>query len=170
MRLNKQGKPIVLRLMAATDSPPQQVEAKLITGWLQQLGLTIKFSVIDSGALTSDMYNSHGSTWEPNFDLVVSNWVGFYDPGQTLNYLTTGQIGGLNEPCWSDAQYDRLAVEQASTLNLGQRKNLIWQMQQIMYQQTPWIVLSLPRQPRSLQHRQVDRLDAALGQRPSLAV
>ena len=43
-------------------------------------------------------------------------------------------------------------------------------MQQIMYQQTPWIVLDLPRQPRGLQHRQVDRLDAEVrtaAERPS---
>ena len=36
VRLNKQGKPIVLRLMTTTDFPEGQVEAKLITGWLEQ--------------------------------------------------------------------------------------------------------------------------------------
>ena len=51
VRLNKQGKPIVLRLEVPTDTPAEQIEAKLITGWLQQLGLKIKLSVVDSGAL-----------------------------------------------------------------------------------------------------------------------
>ena len=38
VRLNKQGKAITLRLATTTDFPQGQVEAKLIAGWLQQLG------------------------------------------------------------------------------------------------------------------------------------
>ena len=144
VRLNKQGKPIVLRLEATTDDPECQIEAKLIAGWLQQLGLKIKLSVIDEGALTSDVYNAHGSTWAPNFDLVVWDWTGYYDPGQTLTCLTTGEIGNLDEPYWSNAQYDALNTVQSSTLDPQARKNVIWQMQQIMYQQTPWLVTVYP--------------------------
>ena len=144
VRLNKQGKPIVLRLEATTDQPGCQIEAKLITGWLQQLGLTIKLSVVDSGALESDMYNAHGSIWAPNFDLIVWEWTGYFDPGQTLNALTTREIGNLNDPYWSNAQYDKLAVAQDSAVNLQQRQTIIWQMQQIMYQQTPWIPTNYP--------------------------
>ena len=144
VRLDRQGKPIVLRLEATTDFTQGQAEAKLITGWLQQLGLKIEFSVIDSGALESDMYNYHGGKWEPNFDLVVSGWTGYYDPGETLDCFITQQIGNLNEPFWSDAEYDKLAVEQASTVDPRQRQPIIWQMQQIMYQESPWIVLDYP--------------------------
>jgi peptide/nickel transport system substrate-binding protein len=144
VRLNKQGKPIVLRLQATTDDPPGQIDAKLITGWLQQLGLTIKLSVIDSGALTSNIYNAHGKTWAPNFDMDVSGWVGYFDAGETMACLATSEIGNLDEPYWSDAQYDKLAVEQASAIDPQQRQALIWQMQQIMYQQTPWIPLAYP--------------------------
>ena len=88
-RLNKQGKPIVLRLEATTDQPACQTEAKLITGWLQKLGLTIKLSVIDSGTLTTTSTTpmaAHGrrtSTWSSG------EWTGYFDPGQTLNALTT---------------------------------------------------------------------------------
>ena len=65
LRLNKQGKPIVLRLETPTDEPAEQVEAKLITGWLQQLGLTIKFSVVDSGALDADMIKLMAASGRP---------------------------------------------------------------------------------------------------------
>ncbi len=144
VRLNKQGKPIVLRLEATTDQPECQIEAKLIAGWLQQLGLTIKLSVVDSGALESDMYNAHGNTWAPNFDLIVWEWTGYFDPGQTVDALTTSEIGNLNDPCWSNAAYDKLAVEQGSAVDPQQRKNIIWQMQRIMYQQSPWIPTLYP--------------------------
>ena len=144
VRLNKQGQPIVLRLETPTNFAEGQIEAKLITGWLQRLGLKIKFSVIDAGALESDIYNAQGNSWAPNFDLVVWSWTGWFDPGQTLNILTGSQIGSMNDTYWSDAEYDKLAVEQESTVDPQQRAQIIWHMQQIMYQQSPWIPLNYP--------------------------
>ena len=145
-RLNKQGKPITLRLVTTTDFPEGQTEAKLIDGWLGQLGLKIDLSVIDSGQFTSLVYNESGGVWKPDFDLAVWDWGGYYDPGLTLNCLTTNEIGSLNEPFWSNAQYDALAVQQGQTLDPTQRQALIWQMQQIMYQQSPWIVTTYPEE------------------------
>jgi peptide/nickel transport system substrate-binding protein len=146
VRLNKQGKPIVLRLETTTDSSSGQSEAKLIAGWLGQLGIKIKLSVIDSGQLTSDIYNAKGSTWEPDFDLAVWYWEGYYDPGLTLNCFRTDEIGSLNEPYWSNAQFDSLAVQQGQTLDPTKRQAIIQQMQQIMYVQTPWIVMTHPQE------------------------
>ena len=144
VRLNKQGKPIVLRLMTSTDQAGCQIDMRLIAGWLQQLGLTTKLSVVDYGTFLGDIYNAHGSTWAPSFDLTVSWWTGYYDAGVVLNCLTTGEIGSLDEPYWSNPQYDKLAVAQASALDPQKRQAIIWQMQQIMYQQSPWIPLTYP--------------------------
>ena len=110
----------------------------------RQLGLKIRLSVIDVGQFTSAIYNYSGNIWKPDFDLTVWDWGSYYDPGQTLNCLTTGEIGSLNEPFWSNAQYDALAVQQGRTLDPQKRKAIVWQMQQIMYQQSPWIVIAYP--------------------------
>ena len=50
VRLNKQGKPITLRLYATTDDTSGQIDAKLIAGWLGKLGLKIKLSVLESAS------------------------------------------------------------------------------------------------------------------------
>ena len=144
VRLNKQGKPIVLRLMTTTSWPQGLTEAKLITAWLQQLGLKIKLSVVDYGAYTSAVYNESGNTWKPDFDMTLWDWAGYYDPGQTLACLTTNEIGTLNEPFWSDPEYDALNVQQSQTIDPQKRQQIIWHMQQIMYQQSPWIVITYP--------------------------
>jgi peptide/nickel transport system substrate-binding protein len=143
-RLDLRGKPIKLRLYSSTDSSPEQSEAKLITGWLDSLGLKITLSVVDPGTLQADIYNSHGKAWAPDYDLVVWNWTGYFDPGQTLVCFTTPQIGSLDEPYWSNAQYDALNTQQASAIDPQVRKTPIWEMQQLMYQQTPWVVLTYP--------------------------
>ncbi len=144
VRLNKQGKPIVLRLQTPSDPPLRATEARLITGWLQQLGLKIKLSVIDSGALESDMTNMKGSAFAPNFDLVVWDLIGNYDPGQTMNYFTTSQFGLNNDYYWSNPEYDKLAVEQASAVDPKQRQAIIWRMQQLMYEGSPDVVMLYP--------------------------
>ena len=145
VRLNKQGQPITLRLWAMTDFPEAQIEAKLIAGWFQKLGLKIHLSIIDRGAEESRVWNFKGNTYAPDFDMYVDDWAGYSDPGQTLTSETTAQIGSTNEPCWSDAEFDKLNVEQASALDPTARKNIIGKMQQVMYQQTPWVVLVYPQ-------------------------
>ena len=144
VRLNKQGKPIVLRLQATTDQAPCDIEAKLIAGWLQQLGLKIRLEIIDSGTLTNNIYNYQGNTPAPNFDLVVWEWTGYFDPGQTLSALTTSEIGNLNEPLWSNAEYNKLAIQQAETVDPQQRAQVLWKMQQLQYVESPWIPITYP--------------------------
>jgi peptide/nickel transport system substrate-binding protein len=139
-----QGQPITLRLWATTDSVPEQTEAGLIASWFKQLGLKIQYSTIDQGALENRIWFYQGDTFVPNFDMYVWSWDGYNDPGQTLSTMTTSQIENSNEPAWSNAQFDRLNTQQFAALDPEKRKQLIWQMQQIMYEQTPWIVTTYP--------------------------
>jgi peptide/nickel transport system substrate-binding protein len=143
-RVDKQGKPIVLRLYATADNVPSQTEGKLITGWLSQLGIDVRFSVLDAGALSARVWNFEGDAYRPDFDLYIDSWLGYVDPGQTLLAESTSQIGGTNEPCWSNAEFDKLSEAQATELDPEQRKQTIWRMQQIMYEQTPWVVVAYP--------------------------
>jgi peptide/nickel transport system substrate-binding protein len=140
-----QGKPIKLRLWTTTESPQNQTAIKLIAGWLQELGLKIELSVLDPGALQARVWNFSGNDYIPDFDMYVWDWAGYGDPGQTLSAQTTAQIGNTNEPCWSNAEYDRLNGEQAAALDPEARKDYIWQMQRVMYEQTPWVVLTYPQ-------------------------
>ncbi len=91
------------------------------------------------------MFNYKGTTFAPDFDMGLSDWAGYGDPGETLTSFTTAQIGGTNEPAWSNAAFDKLNVQQSAALDPTTRRNLIWQMQQIFYQQSPQIVLVYPK-------------------------
>ena len=139
------GKPISLRLWATTESSPEQTDLKLLAGWFKKLGLKTVLSILDPGALQARIWNFQGNTYVPDFDMYVWDWAGYSDPGQTLSAEISAQIGNTNEPCWSNAEYDALNSRQAATLDANARKDLIWKMQQIMYEQTPWVVLSYPQ-------------------------
>ena len=137
VRLNKQGKPIVLRLEAPTDYPAEadrgQADHRLAAAARpddQALGGRFGCSRRDISTPMAAL-GRRTSTWSSGA------WTGYYDPGQTMDCFTTSQIGSLQRLYWSNAQYDKLAVEQASTVDPQQRQAIIWQMQQIMYQQSP---------------------------------
>ena len=146
VRLNKQGKPIVLRLWARTESPQSQVMGKLITGWFSRLGLKIQYSVHDDSTLTDGQLNYVGKTYKPDYDMYIWEWEpSGSDPQRRLGYFTTDQIQNQNDACWSNAQYDRLFAEQSTTLDQQKRKQIVWQMEKIIYDQSPYIVLDYPK-------------------------
>ncbi len=146
VRLNKQGKPIVLRLWARTDSDPSQVMGKLITQWFRELGLKIQYSVQSEATLTDAELNYAGKVFKPDYDIYLWFWQpSGSDPSRRVGYFTTDQIQGNNDCAWSDPLYDKLFQQQSTTLDQQQRKQIIWQMEKIFYVQTPYVVLDYPK-------------------------
>jgi len=79
----------------------------------------------------------------------VWGWGGDFDPGFLLSIFLTSQINGWSDSAWSDPQYDRLYAAQAAELDPQKRKAIIWQMEQIIYQQSPYVLLVTRRPCRS---------------------
>ncbi len=142
IREDKKGKPISLRLWALAESTSTQGEGKLIAGWFEQLGLDIRFEVVDNGVASDAMYAWEGDYPAPDYDMILWFWDGYYDPGSTLQCFTTSQIGWWNEVYWSDAEYDDLCVQQGRELDGQKRAEIIWRMQEVMYAQNPQNVLT----------------------------
>jgi len=139
-----QGKPIKLRLYARTESPESQNCGKLITGWFEEIGLDIDYQVIDDGALGDKQYNYEGDQYAPDFDMFIWGWGGDVDPNFILSVMTTGSIESWSDCMWSNKEYDRLFLEQQSTIDLQERIALVHQMQQIIYDESPYIPLVYP--------------------------
>ena len=142
VRVDKQGKPITLRLAARSESMNSQSAAKLLAGWFEQIGLKITLQTMDDGALSDAMYAKVGGKLSPDYDMFLWGWYSDLDPDAILSDFTTAQIGGWSDCAWSDAEYDKLYDEQAHTLDPVARKALIDKMQQIIYEQSPYIVLA----------------------------
>jgi peptide/nickel transport system substrate-binding protein len=143
---NNGNKDISLRLWSRTQSPQSQVEGKLITGWWRDLGLDIKYSVEDEGVLIDGGYNTVGNTFKPDYDIYLWQWQpSGSDPGRRLGYFRTAQIQNQNDCGWSDPQYDQLWTQQSQELDPQKRREIAYQMQQIFYEASPYIVLDYPK-------------------------
>ena len=139
---NNGGKDIKLRLWSRAQSPQSQIEGKLIAGWWKALGLDIEYSVEDEGVLYDGGYNYVGETYKPDYDIYLWAWQpSGSDPGRRLGYFLTDQIEGQNDCCWSNKQYDDLWQQQSRELDPQKRKEISYQMQEILYRESPYIVL-----------------------------
>ncbi len=142
VRLNKQGKPIVLRLQARNEETESQVAGKLITSWFDKLGITIKFSVVDEGVLQTEIYNMKGKTYAPDWDMFLWGWGEYVDPNYILGVFTKAQINGWNDCCWTNPTYDKLYAEQAQEMDPVKRAAEVQQMQKLFYDAAPYVVLA----------------------------
>ncbi|HOT23512.1 MAG TPA: ABC transporter substrate-binding protein [Thermoleophilia bacterium] len=139
------GKPIKLRLWARSESLSSQNMGKLIAGWFSDIGLKIEFQVMDDGAISDKLYNYDADcAYAPDYDMYIWDFWGYADPGDTLSSFTTDQIEWWNDPCWSNAEFDRLAKEQYGEMDPAARLDMIHRMQQIMYVESPEIVVDYP--------------------------
>jgi peptide/nickel transport system substrate-binding protein len=138
------GKPIKLRLYARSESPESQNCGKLITGWFQEIGLDIDYQVIDDGALGDKQYNYDGDQYAPDFDMFIWGWGGDVDPNFILSIMTTNSIENWSDCVWSNAEYDKLFLQQQSTIDVQERIAIVKQMQQIVYDESPYIPLVYP--------------------------
>jgi len=139
------GEPIELRLWGDNEIIASSTTGKLIAGWFQDIGLKIKFTMIDYGWATDQMYNYEGDVMVPDWDMLLTYWAGDYDPGFLLSVYTGEQIENWNESGWSDPEYDRLYKEQDATLDSKARLDMIHRMQEIFYEQSPNITFAYPQ-------------------------
>ena len=139
-----EGKDIKLRLYARTESPESQNCGKLITGWFEEVGLDIDYQVIEDGALGDKQYNYDGDEYAPDFDMFIWGWGGDVDPNFILSVMTTSSIESWSDCMWSNEEYDKLFLEQQTTIDVQERIALVHQMQQIIYDESPYIPLVYP--------------------------
>jgi peptide/nickel transport system substrate-binding protein len=139
-----EGKDIKLRLHARTESPESHNCGKLITGWFEDVGLDIDYQVIDDGALGDKQYNYDGDDHAPDFDMFIWGWGGDVDPNFILSVMTTNSIESWSDCMWSNEEYDKLFLEQQTTIDVQERIALVHQMQQIIYDESPYIPLTYP--------------------------
>jgi peptide/nickel transport system substrate-binding protein len=144
IRLDKQGKPINLRFIVAAGGAEETV-AKLITGWLQEIGLKITLSVMDTGSYLGKIYNTVGTRFAPDYDLELMTDATYVDPDAVLSWYTTSQVGGWSDTYWSNKEYDSLYEQQATAMDPAKRKQIVDKMQEIVYKDSPAIFLVGPK-------------------------
>ena len=108
----------------------------MISNWLRLIGIQVTTETRDPKVLAA------AGCATCDYDMMLADREGGADPGFLLSTLTSAEVEtGLNSTGYSSPVYDALYHQQASTLSQDQRRSIVWQMQQVAFEDQPCIVL-----------------------------
>ena len=128
------GEPLELRFIVRTEAPETIDAGEFIVEWLADVGISLKTEAINDNKLTDVWYAN-------DYDMYIWGWGVEPDPNFQLSTYTTSQCGIWSDTCYSNEEYDQLFKDQQSAESLEERESIITQMQQILYQDRPEMVL-----------------------------
>jgi peptide/nickel transport system substrate-binding protein len=82
---------------------------------------------------TDDDCDAAASTGYARFDIAMWDWVGYVDPDFMLSVVTKDQWCSWSDTGWDNADYDAMYLEQGTLIDPEARRELVYQMQQIIY-------------------------------------
>jgi peptide/nickel transport system substrate-binding protein len=141
-RLDKQGKPIVLRLVMPDSDENYPKAAEFIKDWYGQLGIELQTQVYDSNTLTDLLLppEAGGKNNLAKYDIELWGWAGNPDPDGLLMVFLCDEIGSLSDSNFCDQAYDALYAQQ-KTLSGPDRNAVLATMQNLIYDLAPYDIL-----------------------------
>jgi peptide/nickel transport system substrate-binding protein len=139
LRTRPDGEPIgTLRLLARKDSQTSKKTMGYLKEWLGELDIASEVKVVEENTLYD--FQSTGGGKVGNYDIFEWFWTHEGDPNFILAVPTCQQRGLTSDTWYCNARYDNLNVAQRGETDSSARVALIKQMQQIIYEDSPWLV------------------------------
>ena len=135
IRVSPDGDPLSFTLLIRSESTDGQQAGALIKDFLAEVGIEITISVIDEGTLTDRIY-------EGDFDMFIWGWYVDVDPTSILKVMTTDEIMSWSDSFYSNPVYDEMHLRQQRIMDRDERQELIFEMQRMIYEDAPYIILS----------------------------
>ncbi len=130
------GSPLEYRLYATDDAKEARI-LEIISDGLSQIGISAPATLMDEDSLIA-LYPAF------DFDLIYWGWGLDPDPDFAMLIFTCDQReeGGWSDSGYCDADFDAMYTEQGITFDRDARRDLIWQMQEKLFNDRPYIVLT----------------------------
>jgi peptide/nickel transport system substrate-binding protein len=135
IREDQEGNPLEYRLYAEDDATETRV-LEIISDGLAQIGISAPPTPMDEDSLIA-LYPDF------DFDLIKWGWGLDPDPDFAMLIFTCDERaeGGWNDSGYCDEEFDEMYVQQGITVDHEARRELIWQMQEKLFDERPYIML-----------------------------
>jgi peptide/nickel transport system substrate-binding protein len=130
----KDGTPLTYRFLI-DDTASSARLAEVIKNGFAQAGIAIEIETVDYNTQMTKVFTDY------DFDLTRWYWGGDPDPDFFGTVFSCSQIGWWNDSGYCNEDYDALYAASRTALNRDERKGYVWQMQEKIYNDRPWIVL-----------------------------
>lgn len=126
---------LTFRVNWPSDSVDGPRLAELLSEMWGGLGIETELQAMDPDALTAVCCPAF------DFDVMLWGWGSDPDPNLLLSVMTSAEIPtGSSETGYSNAEYDALYDQQAVEADFEKRKELVWQMQEIVHNDVVYII------------------------------
>jgi len=156
------GDPLTFRLNWPSDSVYGTRTAELLNDMWSAIGIQTELQVLDPDTLTSICCPTF------DYDILIWGWGSDPDPSFLLSVMTTDEIPtGTSETGYSNPAYDELYAEQQVELDFDTRLDMVYQMQEIVHEDLPYII---PFYPSEVQAYRTDAFTGWITDAPKLAL
>ncbi|MCJ7606973.1 MAG: ABC transporter substrate-binding protein, partial [Thermoplasmata archaeon] len=122
----------------------EELAAAMIASWLESIGIRAEPIGVQDYQLWTDWYACA-------YDMFIWGWQTQVDPSLMLSIMTTDMIPTYPQDYtkWSDCYYsnpvyDQLYTDQLQTVDVAERQAIVHEMQSILYEDSPYVVLWYP--------------------------
>ncbi|MBN1316745.1 MAG: ABC transporter substrate-binding protein [Anaerolineales bacterium] len=138
IREDLEGNPMDFRFYGEEGSTFARM-MEIISDGLAEIGIIATPTLLDTDSMIA-LYPDF------DFDLLIWNWSTDGDPDFALRVLTCAERvpNGWNDSGYCNEAYDELYELQAITVDHEERKQIIWDMQEMIFNDRPYIVLEYP--------------------------
>jgi peptide/nickel transport system substrate-binding protein len=137
IREDADGNPLVYRFYAEEIGTYARA-IEIISDGLAEIGISAPPTLMDGDAL----YDFLAPDWD--FDMIYWGWGWDPDPDFALSCFTClqAEAGGLSDCGYCNPDFDAIYEEQARTMDLEERRQLMWEAQDTLFQDRPYIMIA----------------------------
>ncbi|HEV7605002.1 MAG TPA: ABC transporter substrate-binding protein [Candidatus Limnocylindrales bacterium] len=141
-RLDKQGKPITLRMLMPDSDDNYPKVAQFIATWYGELGVKVSTQVLTSAALGEIIYPPEaGAGYLAKYDIELWGWSGGIDPNGLLQIFECSAIGSSSDSQYCNPAFDQMYKDQLAATTPEARKTILAQMQNLIYDKAVYDIL-----------------------------
>jgi peptide/nickel transport system substrate-binding protein len=134
------GEPLRFRYFVRSENTDTVKTSQFVRGWLNQIGIETEITALSDNKLTTVIQGGE-------YDMFHWGWFPDPDPDFILSIFTCGQrppnaaTYRNSDSFYCTPEYDRLYEEQKTTIDLEERVDVVHEMQQMLYEDVPYLML-----------------------------
>ncbi|MGI8606375.1 MAG: ABC transporter substrate-binding protein [Gaiellaceae bacterium] len=139
IRLDEEGEKMAYEVITPTGVQGINRAFEIVRNGVDQIGIKLTQKALDDTTAFEEIGAPDYTYLE--FDLSMWNWVGYYDPDFVLSVVGCDQYGGWSDTAYCNPDYDKLYKQQGVTIDQAERREIVYEMQKILYDDRPYIQL-----------------------------
>ncbi|MFM7248176.1 MAG: ABC transporter substrate-binding protein [Actinomycetota bacterium] len=149
IRVTPEGERMSYEVILPTDIPGQQRKFEILQAAWEEIGIETTGEPMDGSAAWDAMMAPDGTYLE--FDMHMWSWLGYIDPDFMLMTVMCDQYGNWSDTGYCNPEYDELYAQQAAETDPAKRREIVWEMQRILYEERPYIFIAQTQFVRAFQ-------------------